>query len=465
MANSTSSTTARVRYSFVPFSSTVNVGHLLYNLNPAYLVDNYAVQTRVPRFETTVQEKFSNGGNSWVNQSAGVYNSTPNGSPTQYSVSAYASQSACMAAMPADTAWRNNGSTSTQSTTTNINGSNANTTITNQPKIMTSYTCQRSGDSYYIWSYDSYLTYKTYAYQGYTNVTSTNSTTSYDHFDYKLTNYDTSTYKRFSSVSANVGSSGAAVSSSWDGCIEERSTLSTGTIAYNAGSARIDPTDAIDLDIDTAPGASDTTKWAPQWPEVAYYRTNGGNMSNAAVTTQGSSAPSFCPAQAQLLTTMTQTAFNAYVDGLVAEGGTYHDIGMLWGTRLSSPDGIFSSNVNTVPSNGGNVSRHIVYMTDGEPGAAYWIQQAYGIEYNDRRITDDGYNNDDTRHVARFRALCDAAKAKGIRVWVIGFDTALTSDLSYCASPSSAFTAMNSTQLNAAFQSIASQVGELRISG
>jgi len=248
-----------------------------------------------------------------------------------------------------------------------------------------------------------------------------------------------------------------------------RQTLSSDSIAYDVSSGQITPTDAVDLDIDTAPGTGDATKWAPQWPEAAYYRTytSGWNtsLSTAAVTTQGDQAPSFCPAAAQLLTTMTQSSFNAYADGLISVGGTYHDIGMLWGARISSPTGIFAANVNTAPGNGGNVSRHIVFMTDGLPGVAYWIQQAYGIEYDDRRITDDGITGDDTRHVLRFRALCDAAKAKGIRVWVIGYNTSLTSDLSYCASPSSAFTAMNSSQLDAAFQSIAKQVGELRISG
>ncbi len=38
---------------------------------------------------------------------------------------------------------------------------------------------------------------------------------------------------------------------------------------------------------------------------------------------------------------MTQTSFNAYADSLVATGSTYHDIGMIWGARISSPDGIF----------------------------------------------------------------------------------------------------------------------------
>ena len=53
--------------------------------------------------------------------------------------------------------------------------------------------------------------------------------------------------------------------------------------------------------------------------------------------------------------------------------------------------------------------------------------------------------------------------AKGVRVWVIGFTTSLNADLSYCTSPSSSFVANDAAQLNAAFQEIAKQVGELRV--
>ncbi len=63
----------------------------------------------------------------------------------------------------------------------------------------------------------------------------------------------------------------------------------------------------------------------------------------------------------------------------------------------------------------------------------------------------------------RFRAVFDAIKAKGVRVWVIGFTSGLTSDLAYCASPNSSYTANDAASLNNAFQEIAKQVGELRV--
>ncbi|MEZ5735131.1 MAG: hypothetical protein R3E09_04865 [Novosphingobium sp.] len=106
-------------------------------------------------------------------------------------------------------------------------------------------------------------------------------------------------------------------------------------------------------------------------------------------------------------------------------------------------------------------------MTDGEMCPKNTTLSAYGIEYHDRRVTDDGGSNcggdEASRHSSRFLAVCAAAKAKGIRVWVIAFGTSLTSNLQTCASSSSSYTASSSSQLNSAFQEIANQVGELRL--
>ena len=103
-------------------------------------------------------------------------------------------------------------------------------------------------------------------------------------------------------------------------------------------------------------------------------------------------------------------------------------------------------------------------MTDGAQESSSSIYHAYGIESLDRRVSSDGTTSQtDSRHLSRFRAICDAVKAKGIRIWAIAFTTGLTSDLRYCASANSAYTASDANQLNSAFQEIAKQVGELRV--
>src|SRR5690606_9927629 len=135
-----------------------------------------------------------------------------------------------------------------------------------------------------------------------------------------------------------------------------------------------------------------------------------------------------------------------------------------WGGRLLSPDGIFQDTVNEDPANGGEVSRHLIFMTDGQMDPSNNIQTTYGIEELDRRVTSDGSDSQQTsRHSSRFRAICSAIKAKGIRVWVIAFTSNLSNDLRNCASDESSFLAADAEELDEAFQEIAKQVGELRI--
>lgn len=470
VANATQGSNARVRYAFVPYSTSVNVGSLLYNLDPDYLVDTYAIQSRVPVYKTVTQQVFAGWGAPVYTSSSG-YGSTTTSNTSKYSNTQYNTSNSCNNALPSATAWANNGSSTTStSSATNGSGQQVVTTTTAQPQIKTSYTCQLSGNKYYVYYYYSYRTYYNYSYATSDPIYNSNTSTVFDRFDYKQVSYDVSSYKAFQAVSTNTGTNGAAVSSLWKGCIEERQTVPAASFSFSS-MLGMSPDDAYDLDIDSEPGWDDATRWAPMWPEVAYYRTklvtSGWSSSyqptNDAVTTSGAQASSYCPYRSQALASMSQSQFNAYADALSAAGYTYHDIGMVWGARLSSPDGIFGSIVNSKPSNGGNVARHLIYMTDGEPNADNMIQQAYGIEFRDRRITNDGSSDDDARHESRFRAVCDAVKAKGIRIWVIGFTSGLTSDLSYCASANSAFIANNAGQLDAAFQEIAKQVGELRV--
>lgn len=157
--------------------------------------------------------------------------------------------------------------------------------------------------------------------------------------------------------------------------------------------------------------------------------------------------------------------FDEYADALpvTAAGSTWHDIGAIWGGRISSPDGIFADIVNKAPKNGGQVARHLIFMTDGEMNADNQVYSSYGIEFHDKRTTTDGATNADIIHTSRFLAVCEAIKSKGIRLWVIAFGTTLTPSLTKCASTQSAFAAADATELNSQFQKIAKQVGELRI--
>jgi Flp pilus assembly protein TadG len=470
---------ARIRYAFVPYSQSINVGRLIYDLNPSYLVDRRTIQSREGVFTKKVTQTFDH----W----ADPVTTTGTGASVEKVTSAgklnndqYTSRNSCTRSLPNDTDWANSGSPTTE-TDVSINGrgQRVTTTTTSQRQTRTAYTCieettgkGRNKKTYYL-PYSTSYSRSNYAYRYDTQdpVYVSTEQTAFSHFVYKPVSYDVSSYKAFNPVVTKTGEDGADVTSTWAGCIEERRTTPAASFNFNRV-VGITPVSAIDLDIDTAPGSDDDTKWSPMWPEVAYYRTSfvatgpgrgRYDLANNGESLTGGQAPSECPQRAQLLRTMTKDDFDAYVDSLYPAGNTYHDLGILWGARLSSPQGLFADLVNAEPTNGGNVSRHMIFMTDGQMMPSIGIQSTYGIEYHDRRVTANGVNHQSERHTSRFLALCEAVRAKGIRLWVIAFSTGLTNDLEECASDNSAFTADDADELNEAFQEIANEVGELRI--
>jgi Flp pilus assembly protein TadG len=256
---------------------------------------------------------------------------------------------------------------------------------------------------------------------------------------------------------ASGGTSGITVASpSWDGCIEERLTGSD--------------------DIDAA-ASSANTKWAPTWPGVTYNRptsasvastTNSETATNYWTPQQSATGYTtsgyFCPKAAQQLQVMTATDVSNYVNSstFVPSGFTYHDIGMIWAARLMSDTSIFSANFGPAP-NGKPITRHIIFMTDGDMETNDRVYSPYGIEDVDGRMTQAGVALNAT-HQARFAAACTAAKNKGVSVWVVAFGQALTQSLKDCAtSTDQAFQATTAASLNTAFANIASRIADLRL--
>jgi hypothetical protein len=136
---------------------------------------------------------------------------------------------------------------------------------------------------------------------------------------------------------------------------------------------------------------------------------------------------------------------------------------MTWGGRLTSPTGLFASNVN-LDADKINVSKHIIFMTDGimEPTSTGY--SSYGIETLDHRIAPAGSEDTLTaRHTARFAAQCEAIKAQGTTIWVIAFGTSMTNELRNCASDGRAYYSSNTEALRNTFKYIAAQVADLRL--
>ncbi|WP_164114504.1 TadE/TadG family type IV pilus assembly protein [Sphingorhabdus sp. Alg239-R122] len=293
---------------------------------------------------------------------------------------------------------------------------------------------------------------------------------------YSQRSLDTSVYKTFAGVADPTNRTSSTYT--WAGCIEERETSPGASWSYNAINNRITSDSGAtpwDLNIDDLPNGTDASKWKPYWPDITFYRNLNTTSSTSASYPQDN-----CPAAAQKLAVMTETQFDNYADGLSTGGGTYHDVGLLWGARLSSPDGIFSSNVRATPPNNGYVSRHFIFMTDGLNDNGNSLYGMYGIERHDGRVTGMSTSTSssgietaqEARSESRFLAICEAVKAKGIRLWVIAFGVGTAGDangngipdtLDTCASADSAFASSSAAELNQNFDDIAENVAALRL--
>lgn len=446
LANAATGSNARVRYAFVPYSTNVNVGEILYDTNSTWLnggnvADSWNYQSRRPIWnvynttsETIVDYQTYGvnlnpnkctkyGDNTDFDQNWGWdFNPNPAGSPVVQT-----SGNTKTTTTYAPHRWNGNNAP--------FSGTGREECIRKRTRVIETTTTTQSatwqaGATFAWWEYLQ-RTYPTYDFVR--SIKSANPAVP---------------------TPSEVNGS----TSRWTGCIEERDTIGGAPIAYGANGITVNgSTGAHDLNIDAVPN-SNATKWRPYWEDVYYFRNDGTSLKNYG---GGYTA---CPSKASLLTNMTRTAVQNYVNSLVAVGGTYHDVGLLWGARIASPQGIFASNVNASPGNGGAVGRHVIFMTDGDLTSYDFVASMYGIERYDQRVT-AGSNSPTQleRQRQRYMAICEAIKAKGIRLWVIAFGTTLTADLQTCASSGSAYTAANSSALNTAFQNIAKQISELRL--
>jgi len=301
-------------------------------------------------------------------------------------------------------------------------------------------------------------------------VTTHNFTTAavgtFSHWLHQPVVHNTSVYKTGASVPVPTRLPGTTQNATWAGCIEERETVDTITSSsgYNI------PSGANDLDLDLIPTTEDT-RWRPLWPEVSYIRsgTAGQDRTTAesdvwslnAYAAQGYVA---CPAAAVRLTNWTRGNMQTYVNSLLPIGGTYHDIGMIWGGRMISDQGIFGAD-NPTTWNSMPVNKHIIFMTDGQLAPNNTVYSSYGVEYLDQRVTGSpSAANQYSKHEQRFKMMCNAIKGKNVSIWVISFDTALSAALTECASNASQTSVSSSkAQLIAKFREIGKNIGALRL--
>ncbi|MBB4860987.1 Flp pilus assembly protein TadG [Novosphingobium chloroacetimidivorans] len=469
----------QVRYGFVPYSNTVNVGMLL---KRDWMVDSATYQSR--KFDVQKQEATG----STQGQTVTTYTGwTPNAPST--SSTSFGNSEACVA--PANTA-----------TATNTSNSAWNPDATSLPRSRTN-TRTYGGDTYSAsinssgqcvitkTSYSTTTQTRTETIDKNSNAGQANTATR-NYWWYQPISYDV---RAFKGNAANGLMAGGKVDfpvntpSSTDNtkaanqpftfgsstaCIEERKTLRTGETGT-----------AWDMDVDSAPNPADAdTQWRPFIPSIVFARSvtgYGGTPTGWSIPavysytdyirlSSQSSLFNACPSPARKLqtsTTLTTSVLKTYLDGLLTRGYTYHDIGFLWGLRLISREGIFGSENATAP-NGSSIGRNIIFMTDGDTETHFQAYDAYGLSALDRRRTSASSLPSDSDQDAivedRLSKYCTIAKGqKGITVWVIAFGTSLTSLLENCASQGRAFQADNADELNATFAEIAAKIAQLRL--
>jgi hypothetical protein len=170
-----------------------------------------------------------------------------------------------------------------------------------------------------------------------------------------------------------------------------------------------------------------------------------------------------CPSEATTLQEYAdEDAFQTAINKATARvtGGTYHDIGMLWGLRFISRTGFFADD-NPTERDNIPVNQHIVFMTDGKLDTGDLLYSAYGIQRYQNRV--QGSGSLDAMHIARFQAACSLAKSMGITVWVIALDVTDTDDIDDCATSADHFYTSDGSDLEEVFEKIGQGIGNLRL--
>lgn len=452
---------SQIRYGFMPYNLVVNVGKTLYNENPDWLVggtgdateDEWTYQTRrpiwlLPSNDPIVSYEAINVAYAYGNdRNACIYNFGRNN-----------------AVQPL---W-----------TPSNSGYPSGNNITH------------NGD-YYEFSYYSYRRYsrnfkycvrKVEKWVGGKSGGGTSAVwqpgATFDHWEYDEFKHDVSGYV------ASIDTSNPAVlvptlydnpsndthgaTVRWNGCIEERDTFADITSTTNAI-----PDDAYDLKIDLLP-SNKATRWRPFWGEVIYNRNSS--------TSGWKSGYSACPVEGRRLAeydsydasgtdsngTTVAGSLETYINSLVANGGTNHTIGMIWGARYLAEEGLFATE-NQSTDNGFNISRHLVFMTDGQLTQYPDYYEAYGLHQKDGRIapTNSNWVELANRQKQRFKLICNEMKRQGTTIWIIQFtgSSSPDADLLACGTSASHVTvASNNAALDDAFSNIAKTIGGLRLS-
>ncbi|UZK66834.1 Tad domain-containing protein [Sphingomonas sp. M1-B02] len=427
----------QIRFGFMPYATNVNVGKLL---KPEWFVDSWNYQTREAQWNAGTSTDWREVSATLLSSAPFTQTGVPQNMCNNNTAEAYG--------FNPQTAYvysNNNTRRTFEKTLTNITGWSATNSTCSATRTVTRKVEDLQNGTFARWRYNQLPV----------SVGVLKNGTSWNN-----------------SFVLPIEDGGTNKTINWAGCIEERKTERTTNYSPI-------PTTALDLDFESIPTTSDDTKWKPWLPGLIYTRRGNNNWNRSSIDTTdnyGNQSAGYCPSEAKRLQTWpTASDFDDYVDGLTTDGNTYHDIGLLWGARFASPTGLFAAD-NAFTSQGGEIERHIIFMTDGDTNTSERDYNAYGIPWFDRRQTPDNTAPNqallDQQVDLRFAALCAKIKNSTFNgkaaytLWVISFGS-VTSDtearLKTCATSGRYFSAKDSTELQKTFRSIADQISQLRL--
>lgn len=410
----------KVRYGFVTYSSSVNVGQAILDKSSSYLVGsggssdtaNYQSRHVYADYVSSTVVNNSNNGKSQSNCNSSVR--TPN-APLTYNVST-------------GTATR----------------------------VYDYWTSSRYGSS-----------------------CSTRTDTIIPQYEYKQLAWDVSALVAGSTITDPTKVKGQTTS--WIGCVETK-VDSPGASSFTVTNL------PSELNPDLIPaknaGGSTDTRWWPHLQDLEYVRSNWSTATDYSNGDDPSNNPNYgvdpkvsnstslrnsgyvtCGKPAKRLGVMSRTDISSYLyaNDFVPMGGTYHDTGMIWGTRLISPTGAWASDTAAWP-NRNTPNRVIIFLTDGDMAPNDQIYGMYGVESFDQRVAGSSGSNLTDLHNARFLAECAAAKARNIDVWTVSIAPSANAQLTACATTSAqALATTDGGGLSTAFANIAKRLAMLRL--
>lgn len=473
----------QVRFGFVPYAVNVNVGKLL---PPSYFADSWNYQSRevVPKDQLYYTYDTQGAAQTLSEERTNV--NVPNWGSSKTKTTA--SDQICRDSLTPTTPSPSPSSAESANVGTQAEGFT--------PTVKVDWSTTQKNYSYteyqYVgWNSNSNLcTYKqrTVTFTLKRNKTRTDIGTErhrniFDHWHYGSVPINISGLKNGTAwksdykFATNLGTNGASKTITWAGCVEERRTVPSTT--YDSIET------GTDLDIDTVPSlGTPGSFWGPLLNGVVFPRKNDTSAwsypdeyTASDYTALGAAS---CPSEARKLQEWSDASkFEDYVNKLKTDGATYHDIGLLWGARLASPTGIFADDNDFTPG-GGEIQRHIIFMTDGETNANNTDYNAYGLPWFDRRQQADKTKEPskaymDSQVNARFLAVCnEIRKSNKTTLWVVSFGVlsqptpttaqkATEKRLSDCATPGRFFSASSAASLQTTFNSIANQISQLRL--